>query len=75
MECMNVQSAAQLREAFPALVPHIDDATTLWQRRCHACEIVSEAMAAMPSQGVYRRYCAQKCLRESPLPHIPHVRH
>ena len=48
-----MQSAAELREAFPALVPHPKDAATLWQRRCHACEVVSQAMAASPPPGVH----------------------
>ena len=50
---VNVQSAEELRKAFSALKPHIDDAATLWQRRCHACEVVSEAMAAVPPPGGY----------------------
>lgn len=50
----DMQSAEELRKAFPALVPHVDDAATLWQRRCRACGVVSAAMAAVPPPGVYR---------------------
>lgn len=45
---MSLQSAHDLREAFPALAPRAGNASLLWQRRCRACEVVSEAMAAVP---------------------------